>query len=235
MRVSLRVLFIVVTLLASVIAIAANRYRVRHAALAIIARDDAVVEFKEDDRPLILPVELSRAVRRLEFRGTRLDEETLWAIAQLNEVSEISVINSNVGVRECKTLSQLSSLTVVSFFGTHIEDGAIAELVKCPNMTSLCLSFSSATDADCGRLADCKSLSRIELNGTAVTDAGLISIARLPCLSVVCISEGPISQQGIGELLSRRALTALHCFGDDFRDEWWAGIRERYPKCRIHR
>lgn len=235
MRVSLRVLFVCMTVFALVLAIAANKYRVRHTALAIIARSDGIVEFNEGDTRTIVPIELSRSVRRIEFRGTRLDEETLWAIAQLDEVSEIGVINSAVGIRECKALSQLPSLSTMSFFGTRIEDGAIAEIAKCPQLTSVCLSFSNVTDADCRRLVDCTSLKRVALNGTEVTDSGLASIAELTCLSVVFISEGPISPQGVETLLSRRALSALYCFGDSFDDEWWMRIRERYPKCKIHR
>jgi hypothetical protein len=223
------------TVIAFVIAIAANKYRIRHLALAIITRSDGIVYFNEAGEQFGLPVELSGTVRRIEFRSRPLDEELLWAISQINEVNDIAIIDASVGANECKVLSRLPSLAKLSFFGTNIEDGAIAELAKCPRLSSVCLSFSTATDHDCKLLTDCKSLRRIELNGTEVTDSGLASIAELPCLSVVFISEGPISPQGVETLLSRRALTDLYCFGDNYGDEWWASIRKQYPLCKVHR
>jgi hypothetical protein len=235
MRVSLRVLFICVTVLALVLAIAANKYRVRHAALAIIARSDGVVHFNEADSQSIVPLELSGTVRRIEFRGKQLDEDAIWAISQLHEVKDVAIVDASVGTRECKALSKLPSLSEVSFFETKIGDGAIEEIVKCPQLTTICLSFSNVTDADCRRLTSCTSLKRVALNGTEVTDSGLDSIAELPSLSVVFISEGPISAQGVETLLSRRPLSALYCFGDNFGDEWWARIRKQYHQCKIHR
>jgi hypothetical protein len=223
------------TVFALVLAITANKYRARHAALAIIAHSDGTVHFHDAERHSVVPVELSGVVRRLEFRGTRLDDDTLWAISQLDEVSEIGITDGSVGTRECKALSKLPSLSIVEFFGTSVEDGAIAEIAKCPQLTSVCLSFSTVTDADCRQLVHCTSLRRVLLNGTEVTDSGLAAIAELPNLSIVFISQGPITQQGIETLLSRRPLTALYCYGGNFEDKWWAGIRKQYPQCKIRR
>jgi hypothetical protein len=228
-------LFICVTAIALLFAICTNEYRVRKQALSVIARHGGIVEFNDGQNSSFLSKDYSDTVRRIEIRVTALDDELLWAIGQLTEVSEISIVNSRVGKHECRSLSQLPSLTSVSLFGTHIDDGAVLEIARCQKLSSVDLSFSNATDIDCKHLTECKSLRRIALNGTQVTDKGLEAIASLRCISVVFISEGPITEHGIETLLSKRELSALYCFGDRFEDNWWTSIRTRYPKCRVYR
>ena len=254
MRISLRWMLAAVAIVAIALGLVTHRYRARKAAYAILSQRNCSVWFDDhrhfqdgeflkpdgmfyvtEERSGWLPRELTRSVKSIHLRRETLDEESLWAIAQLEEARDVSVNNASATKRDCEALARMPSLSQVGFHGSKIETGALAAFADCESLTCVWLAFSNATDADCELLAKCSSLTELVLHGTDIGDAGLRAITRLPHLSEVHLSGGAITKQGVEHLLANCKLTLLYCSGDDFGEEWWAEIAKRYPNCNFGR
>jgi len=242
MRLSLRSLLICMTLASVVAAMIANRLHVRHRAIAIIEQHNVDISWDTDNGWLtiamsaVAPRGCAQSITRLNINGEPLNGELMWAVAQLREVTEVTVRNTVVAEAECELLSRLPKLHTVSCHGSTIEPGAVRALCRSRSMRSLCLSFTNATNDDCNHIATSIALTDVWLSSTRVTDVGLRSLAQSPYLTTVGISPEYITPAGLEDLLAQHPTLTVQCYGDDvFSDEWWASIKRRYPQCRINR
>jgi hypothetical protein len=240
-RVSLRALLVFLTVACIALGFAADKCHRRGKALALLGRHyPNHVEFSptgwmaEALAPLV-PQPLLCSVSSVSIRGQPLDRDLLWAIAQIGEVQEVSLVNSHVSPVECEALACMG-LKSVTFHGCTLDEGAIQALSRSRCLTKVSCAFSNATDGDCRWLSQCTSLTHVCLSGCNVTDSGLNAIGQLPRLTHLAISPENKSQHAIELLLTRHPRLFVQCYGvADFGEEWWTSLRQRFPMSRVHR
>lgn len=182
------------------------------------------------------PKSLGHALSGINIRGEPLRGELRWAVSQLQEVQEVIVADSNVGVDECIVLAGLDNLHTISLHGSTIERGSVAALCRSRSLQNLGLAFTNTTDGDCQHIASCRSITTLNLSGTLITDTGLSWIATLPRLSHLAISPDAITPTGLAGVVARHPTLVIQCFGPSkFEERQWKEIEQRFPRCEIHR
>lgn len=241
-RVSIRVLFVGVTIVSIGLGLLADRYRRRERAMALLTQREIVVNAKPPVTLLgsllarVFSPKAVSCVDRIEIRQQVLDGELRWALRQFSEVREVAIIHARITDSDCRILAELPNLERVSFHGSHFNNNALSKLFPNCRLVVISLSFTNAGDDDCAELACCPLLARLSLAGTNISDKGMQSLALLPNLTHLSVSPDRITEVGIESVLRHRPRLVLQCFGPGGpSDRTWASIKERFPLSTIHR
>jgi Leucine Rich repeat len=115
-----------------------------------------------------------------------------------------SLILAGTDVRdtELAPVAELHDLTFLSLERTPIGDAGLAFLAGLTNLKSLSLAGTKVTDAGLAQLAALSSLENLDLQGTSITDRGLAELIPIKSLRKVYVSRGGFTSAGIDNLES---------------------------------
>src|SRR5262245_17073757 len=84
-----------------------------------------------------------------------------------------------------RALAPLQNLTVLYLIGAKVTDAGLKELAPLKSLAALSLSDTQVTDVGLKELAPLKNLTYLNLYGTKVTDAGLEELVALKNLTIL--------------------------------------------------
>ena len=195
-RFSLRMLFVVVTLLGIYMGYLADRvWRERTAVQAVL------------DTPGSIRFDYQR-------KGYRHPPGKRW-LQQLvgkewyQEVVEITVRSTGADDRLLEKISDLRSLESLDLGGTKITDAGLRSISKLKKLQKLDLSFTQVGDQGLAHLANLPELVHLDLDSTLVTDEGLCALEPLKNLSSLTLCNTRISDRGLEALVRMVGLSEL--------------------------
>jgi hypothetical protein len=97
-------------------------------------------------------------------------------------------------------LRHFDNIEILALTHTSISDPGLDFVVDCPQLTELVLANTAVTDAGLRKLGTMHQLTNLTLDGTAVTDAGLDHLAKLPNLKHLSLSNTSVTEDGVQRL-----------------------------------
>jgi Leucine-rich repeat (LRR) protein len=114
---------------------------------------------------------------------------------------KLILAGSDVRDEELAPVAELHDLTFLSLERTPIGDAGLAYLSGLTDLNSLSLAGTKVTDKGLAYLAKLSSLENLDLEGTAITDRGLAELAPITSLRKVYVSRaGGPTTRGIDNL-----------------------------------
>jgi len=129
--------------------------------------------------------ELFGTIWRANYAGESLDNETLDLITRLSGLEQLGIHATTVPKRGWERLSRLKNLAYLRLKGGDLADTDIAMLKEVENLAWLDLDGTDVTDADLDWIAELPKLDRLKLDESLVTAEGVERLKeRLPALQI---------------------------------------------------
>lgn len=236
-RISLSLLFSLITALCVWLAIEIDTKQQQQNALAILDSRGITHACEGTPRNEVLFPPLKRStVTYVHLYQQELDDpELLSALARLTP-HDLSISECVIGDDVLTTVSYMNDLQSFGLSGPEIDFRSLYKLRRNRKLERISLQFSEASDDECRVLAEFPTLRHVYLHGTRVSDDGLAMLAELPDLRSLSVSPDYVTADGLDRLLSRHPAMALQFYGPQIINETeWSDLRQRYPHARLHR
>ena len=137
-------------------------------------------------------------------------DEQMAALADLHDVTKVTIMSNEVRDGGLSHLAGLSAMTYLDASGpSQLGDDGVAYLSGLHELKTLNLGSSEVTDRGALRLAHLAQLENLDLGRSKISDAGLAHLAGLHELRVLELIEDNISDAGIASLTQLTRLERL--------------------------
>ena len=156
-------------------------------------------------------------------------------VANLSRLERLGIHRSRVTDAGLKHLTRLSRLERLSLNGTKVTDAGVGYIKGLTGLTHLDLGNTGITDAALAQLENFTNLRQLIIDDTKVTDAGLVHLKPLTNLQILSFDHTAVTDQGLVHLRDLIRLESLFLDGTRVSD---AGVRElqrSLPKLSIQR
>jgi Leucine Rich repeat len=146
----------------------------------------------------------------LEFEGPLFTDTSLMAIANLENIEALSLLDTAVTDDGFGELLRAQALVEISIISDELSGYALWVLSQLPALRSLQIHHGPRIgDSGMQNLSRCVSLCELYLRETAVTDGGLAHIGELPRLWSLILDDTNISDEGCMALAGMPQLSLL--------------------------
>ena len=216
---SLRTLFVVVTVLCVAFAVVANRANRQRRAVARLQEVNAVARYDYEERANSPPPTLSWLRKLLGidyfdtatlvfFMGNKTQGEDLEILSDLPHVVYLNLEQSNLPADALVRIEKLSNLKSIGLGGTNGTDSALEHLGRMPQLESITIDYfnrpgSHVTNQGLAHLSKLKNLSSLVLNSSYISDAGLVHLQGMDHLEQLTLYDTRVTQEGVAQLQKR--------------------------------
>ena len=155
------------------------------AAIARLAAGEGIGE--KYAAPLVMALAQDTKLIYANFRlvGKDVRDEHLVPLADIQNLSELDLANTQITAEGLKHISKANSLTKLSLANTSLDDAALKQIEGLPNLMSLNLYNTKVTDAGLASLKDMKFLRKVYAWQSGVTEQGAAELSKaLPNVDV---------------------------------------------------
>jgi len=145
----------------------------------------------------------------LALDGTTAGDEDLEFLECLDEVSGLTLRNTQVTDAGLKHIQHLQYLRYLSVAGTRVSDKGLESLRCLPNLTSLDLRRTEITGAGLESLTEAGCLSSLALADTTVDDRGLAAVGKMNAIENLDCADTLVTDAGLGHLAPLAYLRVL--------------------------
>ncbi len=140
-------------------------------------------------------------LRKLRLAATRLGNEGLKALGQLEQLKELDLSeNSQILDDGLVHLQPLTGLTRLNLWRVGVTDAGIAHLAGMTRLAWLNLDNTKLSDQGLVYLEGMKELKFLHLGSTEVTDNGLVHLASLKSLADLKVTRTAVTAEGVAML-----------------------------------
>jgi len=157
----------------------------------------------------IEPDKPEKRVTSINYKGAKVDEETLKLTARLYRIGTVIAADTNISDDQLKYFSGLTMLTSLVLSNTSISDAGLSHLRPLANIQALHLSGTKVSDAGLDDIARLNSLKILNLSHTEVTDEGMKKLLPLTNLDWLLLSEMPLTDAALDQLAGMKNLHRL--------------------------
>jgi hypothetical protein len=232
--VSLRAIFIVLSLLCIVLAIVVDGYHRQGKAVVAIERMGGTVTYDVSAKSANPLRWLFRAVNcetyfadvvAVELPAENFTDEALGQIRHMRALKVLENSTSKNGEMARVTnagllhISGQKYLEQLNLSDTLITDAGLRQLPELPNLETLSLKDTHITDQGAAELTRYRTIRRLDLRGTEITERGLVFLNRLTNLEELQLGgmssadSVPISDEGLRDLHALTRLRVLNVPG----------------------
>jgi len=201
-RLSLRSLFVILTLAAIWLAVVFQRCREQRSAVARVLDLGGSVryEHERDQR--------GRPIRDAALPGPPWLRRWLGP-EFFQEVVDVQLDGKAVSDEDLRPIGKLRKLEGLHLNETKVGDAGLLAIRNCRRLRSLGLWESKVTDDGMRHLQGLRHLNSLVLTGTSVSDSGLVHVRALPRLQILSLGRTRVTSQGVAELHHHPTLTHL--------------------------
>ena len=155
------------------------------AAIAKLASGDGIGE--KFSAPLVMALAQNTKLIYANFRlvGKDVKDEHLAPLADIQNLSELDLANTQITAAGLKHISNANNLTKLSLANTSLDDAALKQIEGLPNLMSLNLYNTKVTDAGLASLKNMKFLRKVYAWQSGVTEQGAAELNKaLPNVDV---------------------------------------------------
>jgi hypothetical protein len=219
-QVSLRMLFVLVTVLCVALSLGVVPAERQRRAVAAIEGAGGSVAYPEPDK-----------TRTESFPNALLRR---WLPRDyLDEVQQVNLGYSNVTDAPLAHLHGFTRLQVLYLHDTRVTDAGLTQLHGLTDLQLLCLFNTQVTDAGLAHLQELKRLQTLWLRATRVTDAGLAHLQGLTRLQSLVLDDTRVTDAGLAHLQGLTGMQSLYLYGTHVTDAGLAQLRRALPRCYI--
>jgi Leucine-rich repeat (LRR) protein len=143
-------------------------------------------------------------LRRVEFCGTEVTDDSIGCLASLPQLEAIDVTRTRVHGRFLLDFSQSKKLKLLYMSHNEIERKYLPALKNLPNLSRLILNSVRLIDADMAIIGSCSQLEFLDIAGNAaLTNKCLVDLKRLKRLHIL---EIPYTKLTARDLLQLKGL-----------------------------
>jgi len=221
-RLSLRSLFVILTLAAIWLAVVFQRCREQRSAVARVLDLGGSVryEHERDQR--------GRPIRDAALPGPPWLRRWLGP-EFFQEVVDVQLDGKAVSDEDLRPIGKLRKLEGLHLNETKVGDAGLLAIRNCRRLRSLGLWESKVTDDGMRHLQGLRHLNSLVLTGTSVSDSGLVHVRALPRLQILSLGRTRVTSQGVAELHHHPTLTHLFLNETGIDDRAAAALASR-PK-----
>lgn len=208
-RFSLRMLFVVVTVLCVWLGFMVNAARrQREAVEAIVKAGGTVMYDYKPGEPI-----WGRNASGNDYFQTVYAVRFVrpFPIVDLDQVARLSELGKFRSEQEpaLASLEKLSHLEILSLVGTHVTGEMLARLKCLSSLTDVHIEFCDLDDAGMEQIGKMANLKYLELIGNRITDESIPQIQKLKKLRGLTLGEAAITDVGLQQLADMKQLNGL--------------------------
>lgn len=260
LRISLRMLLIVITCAAIALGLFARWAQQRRSALSAVQRAGAKIRWSAGppsllerlfgrevfgnvveislrsghaDNALLQHVRVLAELRELDLSDAEIDDQGLLAIARL-PLRQLWLQSTRITDASAEILSQMKTLDFLQLNGTAVSDRFLERLEPLPALANLGLRGTSVTSAGMKYLARHPQLRVLDVYHTTVDDAGVAALGRCPALEDLGLSLTNISADVFSYLEELPNLTYVDLNGNrSITAEAVQAFEQSHPRCDV--
>jgi len=240
-RLSLRSLFIILTLAAIWLAVVFQRCREQRSAVARVLDLGGSVQYvhERDQHGRCIPdaalpgppwlrrwlgPEFFQEVWDVRLEGKAVTDDDLRLIGKLRKLETLHLSGTKVGdagllaIRNCRRLRSLG------LSESRVTNDGLRHLQGLRHLDSLYLGETSVSDLGLVHLRALPRLQILSLGGTSVSDVGLVHVRALPQLTMLFLGSTRVTSQGVAELHHHPTLMDLSLYGTAIDDRAVAAL-----------
>jgi hypothetical protein len=214
---SIATLLLVITAIGLALAPWVNRVHFQERVIADVKRLGGSVSFEHDagkpDDPSWLQAwlgeEYFRSVSGIHLEKTTVSEDLLEQIAQLPNITELSLREDNLSDDALRPLSRLRKLKALRIGFNPITDAGLSHLANLQELLLLDLCVTKISDDGLVQLQGLPKLWRLELYGDKITNQGAATLAGIPGLGGLDLANTMITSSGLQPLAKLPDLVEL--------------------------
>ncbi len=148
-------------------------------------------------------------LRYLKLENAAITDVSLPALAQLPDLSELSLAGTQISEAGLENLAKARGLTRLDLNGLAIRGEGLAALNDLPKLSEIRLQDTLLDDSGLTALGTLANLRKLKLSRTRISDAGLAALKDLKKLEMLDLDGTQISDKGLEELKPLSRLTEL--------------------------
>jgi hypothetical protein len=222
MQISLRSLFVLITLIAIgpgwYVAREQRRAAQGNAMVSSLTQMGGRITYRTGEcrtgwAQLILGDNSWESIRAVNLAGTHATDDHLRGMCNLTGVEELDLFHTNITDAGLSAISSWNALKRLDLSGTDTTSIGIAKLRRLQNLEYLVLNDTQVTDNGISHCAVFKRMNALGLNGTEVSDAGLCFLINLDQLKELGLSGTSTTDRGVSICGRFRKLEILNLSG----------------------
>lgn len=250
LQLSLRTLFVLLTLAAIWLGVVFKRVRDQRAAVARIDElgGRAFYDFEFDNRGLRRPdavppgspwlrrlfgPELFQSVVQVRLDDTAVTDADLRVIGKLRGVTGMHLNSTNVSDAGLRELRSCKRIHYLGLMGSQVTSDGLRYLQVMDELDTLILEGTVVDDIGVRSLLDLKRLQILNLGKTRISARGVALLVETKTLRYLLLRETPVDESAVSALSSMNHLAELHISGTRITGQGLQAIRQALPGCEV--